>query len=69
MTFRFLEKLFYLFQRSAHMRWADYPTQMLIRRYKLFAEPKHSSEHQNPPIANVLLVAGLLSIVCVIFTI
>ena len=43
------------------MRWAGFLPQMLIRRYKHSVTTKLHSEHETPPIANVLLCPVLTS--------
>ncbi|MCB5997997.1 hypothetical protein, partial [Flavobacterium psychrophilum] len=45
------------FHRFANLRWAGFLAQMLMRSTKLSATTKLSTEHETPPIANVLLVA------------
>jgi type II secretory pathway component PulL len=48
--------------RFAAWRWAGFSAQKLIRRTELSATSKLSSGDETPPIANVLLVAALLSV-------
>jgi hypothetical protein len=50
-------------QRFADLRWAGFSAQRLMRRTELSATTKLSVEHETPPIANVLLAAGVLSAV------
>jgi hypothetical protein len=44
---------------------ADFSPLNFIRRTELSATTKLSSEHESPPIENMLLVAALLSVVIV----
>ena len=47
-------------QRFADLRWAGFSAQMLMRRTELPFTTKLSAVHETPPIANVLLAAGIL---------
>jgi hypothetical protein len=50
-------------QRFATLRWAGFLPPMLMRNTKLWATTKLSAEHETPPIANVLLAAGVCPLV------
>ena len=46
-------------QRFADLRWAGFLPQMLMRSTELCVTTKLSTKYETPPIANVLLAAGL----------